>query len=658
MRLPAAATQAPEVVVEDASGHTVTSVAVTIALAAGSSATLSGTTTVVAGNGIAVFSNLSLTKAGSYTLVATDGSLTQAKSSAFTVTPDTSSLHLGLVQQPAATVAGQTLLPTPVVAVEDEYGNIVTTSIAKISLAWTAAPSDPTIFGSSTVSTTGGKATFANIALPKADTYTVSATASGFQSTTLFTQTVNLATSAVSSCSVASSYTYGQAATISATLTSNAPTTVPFSGTATVVDQSDNVLGSVSVAANGAIKFALTGLAAGTRTCTIQYAGDTNHTTAASAPFTLKIVAAPLTITANNQTKVYGSPNPTLTATYAGLVNGDVPASVPVIIGTVAATSGAGSYAITVSGASDPNYTVRYVSGTLTISKAPLTITANNQSKTYGNANPALAATYSGLVNGDTSASVPATLSTTATTTSKVGTYAITVSVRSNYKITCAAGTLTVQPVIPGAPVGVAATQGSFFDRVRITWTAVTGATAYDVYRGTVAGSPGQAVKLNTSDITGASYDDMTAVVTTVYYYWVEARNVSGSSGYSEFFRLCATGLTTTEVQPSASFAGAQDLGSLISGLQVNASLSASSDVDWLKFTVPTSTSLQIQVVGASSPVQAAVYANPANSGAIAYGVASGSSDTLSLTSLAAGTYYLRVWGSLAEAYTVLFTPA
>ncbi len=434
-----ALTQAPEVVVEDASGHTVTSVAVTIALAAGSSATLSGTTTVVAGNGIAVFSNLSLTKAGSYTLVATDGSLTQAKSSAFTVTPDTSSLHLGLVQQPAATVAGQTLLPTPVVAVEDEYGNIVTTSSAKISLAWTAAPSDPTIFGSSTVSTTGGKATFANIALPKADTYTVSATASGFQSTTLFTQTVNLATSAVSSCSVASSYTYGQAATISATLTSNAPTTVPFSGTATVVDQSDNVLGSVSVAANGAIKFALTGLAAGTRTCTIQYAGDTNHTTAASAPFTLKIVAAPLTITANNQTKVYGSPNPTLTATYAGLVNGDVPASVPVIIGTVAATSGAGSYAITVSGASDPNYTVRYVSGTLTISKAPLTITANNQSKTYGNANPALAATYSGLVNGDTSASVPATLSTTATTTSKVGTYAITVSAASsNYKITCA----------------------------------------------------------------------------------------------------------------------------------------------------------------------------------------------------------------------------
>ena len=34
-----------------------------------------------------------------------------------------------------------------------------------------------------------------------------------------------------------------------------------------------------------------------------------------------------LTITANNQTKVYGAALPTLTASYSGLVNGDTPAS-------------------------------------------------------------------------------------------------------------------------------------------------------------------------------------------------------------------------------------------------------------------------------------------------------------------------------------------
>jgi hypothetical protein len=40
--------------------------------------------------------------------------------------------------------------------------------------------------------------------------------------------------------------------------------------------------------------------------------------------------------------------------------------------------------------------------GTLTITKAPLTVTANNASRQYGAANPALSATVSGFVNGET----------------------------------------------------------------------------------------------------------------------------------------------------------------------------------------------------------------------------------------------------------------
>ena len=41
-------------------------------------------------------------------------------------------------------------------------------------------------------------------------------------------------------------------------------------------------------------------------------------------------------------------------------------------------------YAITASGAADPDYTISYVAGTLTVTPAPLTITADNQSKVYG----------------------------------------------------------------------------------------------------------------------------------------------------------------------------------------------------------------------------------------------------------------------------------
>ena len=56
---------------------------------------------------------------------------------------------------------------------------------------------------------------------------------------------------------------------------------------------------------------------------------------------------------------------------------------------------------------------------------APLTITADTQSKAYGAALPALTASYSGFVNGDTAGSLTTlpTLTTTATAASHVGTY-------------------------------------------------------------------------------------------------------------------------------------------------------------------------------------------------------------------------------------------
>ena len=47
-------------------------------------------------------------------------------------------------------------------------------------------------------------------------------------------------------------------------------------------------------------------------------------------------------------------------------------------------------FAITASGAADSDYTISYVAGTLTVDPAGLTITADDKTKTYGAANPAL----------------------------------------------------------------------------------------------------------------------------------------------------------------------------------------------------------------------------------------------------------------------------
>ena len=98
-------------------------------------------------------------------------------------------------------------------------------------------------------------------------------------------------------------------------------------------------------------------------------------------------------------------------------------------------------YTITARGAVDRDYTISYVAGTLTVTPAPLTITADNQTKVYGAALPTLTASYSGFVNGDTAANLTTqpTLTTTATASSHVAaTYAITASgaVDPDYTIT------------------------------------------------------------------------------------------------------------------------------------------------------------------------------------------------------------------------------
>jgi subtilisin-like proprotein convertase family protein len=182
---------------------------------------------------------------------------------------------------------------------------------------------------------------------------------------------------------------------------------------------------------------------------------------------------AALSISANNTNMVYGATVPAFTASYSGLVNGDSPASLttPVSL-TSSATpaSPAGSYTITATGAADANYNIGYVNGTLTIGSATLTVTANHQTKAYGAALPTLTASYAGFVNGDTTNSLTAlaTLATTATSTSDVGNYPITVTnaVSSNYAFIYVTNTLTVtnawttgalvssaNPALPGAAV-------------------------------------------------------------------------------------------------------------------------------------------------------------------------------------------------------------
>jgi len=115
---------------------------------------------------------------------------------------------------------------------------------------------------------------------------------------------------------------------------------------------------------------------AGTYPITCSGGSAANYTLSYKAG-TLTINPTPLTITASSASMTYGGTVPAIAASYSGFVNGaTAPATLPTCGTTATSSSPAGTYSTTCTGAADPNYTISYVKGTLTIGKAALTITA------------------------------------------------------------------------------------------------------------------------------------------------------------------------------------------------------------------------------------------------------------------------------------------
>jgi len=117
----------------------------------------------------------------------------------------------------------------------------------------------------------------------------------------------------------------------------------------------------------------------------------------------LEVTTAPLTIRAEDKSKVYGGPNPELTFSFSGLVNGETGIStLPEIETNVTEAYNVGVYPIILTGGADPNYSITLVSGELTVTKAILNITAENISKIYGEGDPEFFGfSASGFVNSD-----------------------------------------------------------------------------------------------------------------------------------------------------------------------------------------------------------------------------------------------------------------
>ncbi len=189
----------------------------------------------------------------------------------------------------------------------------------------------------------------------------------------------------------------------------------------------------------------------GTVTITANQSGDATYNPADPVDQSFNAQKANLTVTADDKSKTYSQANPALTISYTGFVNGEDESNLttqPVAATTANVNSNAGQYAITLSGGSASNYNLSLNNGTLTVNKATLVVTADDKSKTYGEANPALSLSYSGFVNSEDESALTTqpTASTTATSASDAGQYAISLSggTAVNYAFSMNNGTLTV----------------------------------------------------------------------------------------------------------------------------------------------------------------------------------------------------------------------
>lgn len=186
---------------------------------------------------------------------------------------------------------------------------------------------------------------------------------------------------------------------------------------------------------------------------------DGKYTVESSAYSDATIAKKNLTITAASDTKVYDgtalTKNAVADCTVTGLVNDDVLTAVTVNgSATNVADTATGNNKVSAAtikhGDVDKttNYNISYVNGTLTITKAPLTIKAKDKTITYGDAVANSGVEYAGLVNSEDGATVVSGLiyDYNYERYGNVGDYTITPkgATAANYEITYQPGKLTV----------------------------------------------------------------------------------------------------------------------------------------------------------------------------------------------------------------------
>jgi hypothetical protein len=174
----------------------------------------------------------------------------------------------------------------------------------------------------------------------------------------------------------------------------------------------------------------------------------------------LSIARRDLIATGDNTSRAYGAANPALSYTWFNFAAGEGVSNLverPVVACSATNNSPVGDYSIEVSGGSSANYRVVCSNGTLTVTQAVLTVTADDATWLYGKTNAPFSLTITGWKNGDgtNALTVQPRAASVATPLSLSGPYPITVSGGSalNYAFTYVSGTLTLNPIEAGVTI-------------------------------------------------------------------------------------------------------------------------------------------------------------------------------------------------------------
>jgi hypothetical protein len=411
---------------------------------------------------------------------------------------------------------------------------LVLTATVSVTPPATGTPTGAVIFldGSTTLGTvtlTAGQATLNTPALISG-AHSITAFYSGAGNflgsvSAPVTQTVNVASTATSLTASPSTTSFGQAVTLTATITEMAPGVGTPMGTVTFFDGPTN-LGSALALSGGSAQLTTSTLTVGSHSLTAVYSGDPNNSASTSTAVTETVitqVSSSTLLSTSAATIQFGQ-----SVTFTAAVTGASPTGTVQFmdgatnLGVAAALSGGsaqvttsalpvGTHSITGVYSGDTNNSAS-TSSVLseTVTQAAATVTLSN-----------LTQTYTGSVLTPTVTTVPANLAIAwaGAPDTAAGTYTVTATVTDPNYTGSASGSFVVNKATPtiawATPAAI--TYGALLSSIQLNATAsVPGTFVYSPSAGTLPSAGNQTLSATFTPTDATNYATATATVTLV----------------------------------------------------------------------------------------------------------------------------------------------